>query len=88
MTNREFLFAVANMREAQRDYFRTRDSAILRAAIAAEREVDEEILRRKEAILAAERDALCLTCALKDGCAYITQETCPRRILIAMGEEA
>ena len=48
MTAREFFYLVANMRQAQNDYFRTRDPMILRACKAIEREVDEEIARVKD----------------------------------------
>lgn len=43
MTGKQFFWAVAQMRAAQRAYFATRDPHTLRAAIAAEREIDAEI---------------------------------------------
>lgn len=43
MTPREFIFKVAQMRQAQKDYFNTRSPQILRAAIRLEREVDNEL---------------------------------------------
>lgn len=48
MTPREFFYLVSNMREAQRNYFKKRDQAILRACRRLENEVDEEIRRVKE----------------------------------------
>ena len=55
MNAREFYYLVKQMREAQRDYFRTRDQKTLRAARALEGDVDREI-KRTEAILAARGD--------------------------------
>lgn len=51
MNSREFFFAVANMRAAQRSYIETRDPASLRAAIMAEKEIDDEIARVKTIIV-------------------------------------
>lgn len=48
MTSREFFWLVANMRDAQRTYFRTRDQKDLRRCKATEGEVDEEIYRVKK----------------------------------------
>lgn len=48
MNAREFFYLVANMRQTQNEYFRTRDPMVLRACKAIEREVDEEIARVKE----------------------------------------
>lgn len=45
MNSREFFYLVKRMRQAQRDYFKTRDSQVLRLARALEGEVDKEILR-------------------------------------------
>lgn len=47
MTAREFFYLVAQMREAQNDYFRERDQHTLRRARALEIEVDKEIARVK-----------------------------------------
>lgn len=57
MTAREFFYLVSQMREAQRDYFKTRDQAILRRAMALEGDVDAEIFRVKAIIAAEEREA-------------------------------
>ena len=48
MNAREFFYLVANMREAQRNYFATRQQNVLRAARKLENEVDKEISRVKE----------------------------------------
>ena len=45
MTSREFFFLVAEMRAAQKTYFKTRDPAVFRAARKYENEVDHEIDR-------------------------------------------
>lgn len=45
MTAREFFYLVKQMRQAQREYFRTRSPEKLRAARALEGDVDREILR-------------------------------------------
>lgn len=50
MTSREFFFLVSNMREAQRNYFTTRDRNVFRAARKLENEVDAEIRRVKDII--------------------------------------
>lgn len=55
MTAREFFYLVSQMREAQRDYFKTRDQVILRRARALEGDVDAEIFRVKAIIAADER---------------------------------
>ena len=47
MTPKEFFYAVSNMRDAQKAYFKTRSQSNLRAARAAERSIDEEISRVK-----------------------------------------
>lgn len=52
MNAREFFYAVAEMRRAQREYFRTRDQQTLRACRAMENAIDAEIERVK-AIVAA-----------------------------------
>ena len=48
MTSREFFFLVANMRDAQTKYFKTRDKAVFRAARALENDVDREIRRVRD----------------------------------------
>jgi len=45
MDARAFFYLVKQMREAQRDYFRERDTRSLRRARALEGDVDREILR-------------------------------------------
>lgn len=52
MTSREFFYLVAQMREAQRQYFKEKDQLVFRAARKLENEVDREISRVRE-ILAA-----------------------------------
>lgn len=47
MTPKEFFYAVSQMRAAQKAYFKTRSQSNLRAARAAERSIDEEIIRVK-----------------------------------------
>lgn len=47
MTAREFFYLVAEMREAQRSYFETRDRQVFRACRALENDVDREIRRVK-----------------------------------------
>lgn len=47
MTPKEFFYAVSNMRDCQKAYFKTRSQSNLRAARAAERSIDEEISRVK-----------------------------------------
>lgn len=58
MTAREFFYLVSQMREAQRDYFKTRDQAILRRARALEGDVDAEIFRVKAIIAADEKKTI------------------------------
>lgn len=50
MNAREFFYLVANMRTAQREYFKTRDTRALIRSKDLEREVDEEVRRVKEII--------------------------------------
>lgn len=45
MNAREFFFLVAEMRAAQKTYFKTRDPSVFRAARKYENEVDHEIDR-------------------------------------------
>lgn len=47
MNAREFFYLVAQMRDAQRTYFRTRDQAVFRACRKLETNVDVEINRVK-----------------------------------------
>lgn len=45
MTAREFFYLVAQMRAAQKEYFKSREQLTLRAARKLETEVDKEIDR-------------------------------------------
>lgn len=45
MTPKEFFYLVAQMRSAQKQYFKTRDQLSFRAARALENDVDREISR-------------------------------------------
>ena len=54
MNAREFFYLVAQMRTAQKEYFSDRSQQNLKRSIVLEREVDEEIRRVKELILAHE----------------------------------
>lgn len=45
MNAKEFFYLTAQMREAQRDYFKSRDPLVLRAARKLEGEIDREIKR-------------------------------------------
>lgn len=45
MNAREFFYMVAEMREAQKAYFETKDKYVFRAARKLENEVDKEIRR-------------------------------------------
>ena len=45
MDKREFFFTVAQMREAQKAYFKTRDPNVFRAARKLENIIDAEIAR-------------------------------------------
>ena len=56
MNAEAFFYLVAEMREAQNNYFKTRTNASFRAARALENDVDREI-RRVKAILTARDDA-------------------------------
>lgn len=51
MTSREFFYLVAQMRTAQKAYFKNRAPHVLRAALKLESEVDKEI-ERVHAVLA------------------------------------
>ncbi len=48
MTAREFFDLVSDMREKQREYFRTRSLSVLSESKALERRVDDEIRRVKQ----------------------------------------
>lgn len=48
MNHREFFYLVANMREAQKAYFKNRQQNVLRAAKKLEQEVDAEITRVRQ----------------------------------------
>lgn len=48
MTAQEFFEKVAEMRKAQKDYFKTRDVGALKTAKQLEREIDAEIKRIEE----------------------------------------
>ncbi len=50
MNSREFFYLVAQMRSAQKEYFRTREQLILRAARKLENEVDKEIERVRKIV--------------------------------------
>lgn len=50
MNSREFFYLVAQMREAQKAYFKSRDQVVLRAARKLENEVDKEIDRVREIV--------------------------------------
>lgn len=50
MNAKEFFYLVAQMREAQKTYFETRDRTVFRAARALENDVDREIKRVREII--------------------------------------
>lgn len=56
MTYREFFFAVAAMRTAQTEYFKTRDQMKLRAARAMEGEIDRYITQVKDQLRARGED--------------------------------
>lgn len=47
MTAKEFFYLVANMRQAQKNYFSTHDRRAFLAARALENDVDREIARVK-----------------------------------------
>lgn len=58
MTPKEFFYAVSNMRDAQKAYFKTRSQSNLRAARAAERSIDEEITRVKNILYEMEHKTI------------------------------
>lgn len=51
MNAKEFFYLVAEMREAQKAYFETRDSRVFRACRALENDVDREIRRVREIVV-------------------------------------
>lgn len=57
MDPKTFFYKVAEMREAQKDYFRTRSSIVLSKSKALEREIDAEITR-VNAILAGKHTSV------------------------------
>ena len=57
MTAKEFFYHVAEMRECQKAYFKTRDLAVLRAARKLENEIDKEIERVRDIVNANPEDA-------------------------------
>lgn len=50
MTPREFFYTVAEMREAQKAYFKTKDPMVFRAARKLENIIDHEIQRVREIV--------------------------------------
>lgn len=56
MTAKEFFYLVAQMRQAQREYFASRDQRKLRACRALEGDVDREIHRVKDILQQQEHD--------------------------------
>ena len=50
MNAREFFYMVAEMRQAQKAYFETKDRHVFRAARKLENEVDKEIRRVREVV--------------------------------------
>lgn len=50
MNAREFFYLVAQMREAQKAYFATRDQKVFRSCRALENDVDREIQRVREIV--------------------------------------
>lgn len=50
MNAKEFFYLTAQMREAQKAYFKSRDPLTLRAARKLENEVDAEIIRVREIV--------------------------------------
>lgn len=56
MTPKEFFFLVAQMREAQKAYFRSRDPLVFRSCRALENDVDREIRRVTEIVNRLEKE--------------------------------
>lgn len=57
MDARAFFYLVAEMREAQKAYFETRDRVVFRAARALENDVDREIRRVREIVNKQEQNS-------------------------------
>lgn len=57
MTPKEFFYLVAQMREAQTTYFKTRDRLVFRAARKLENEVDKEIQRVRQIVNEQDEDS-------------------------------
>ena len=55
MDAKQFIFKVDEMRKAQKDYFRKRDSYCLATAKRLEKEVDDQLETLKEEILCGPR---------------------------------
>lgn len=55
MTAKEFFYLTAQMREAQKAYFKTRDHNVFRACRRLENEVDAEIKRVRQLLNSSER---------------------------------
>lgn len=55
MNSREFFYLVAQMRQAQIEYFKTRSPLVFRAARKLENDVDREIHRVRTIIAAQEQ---------------------------------
>ena len=71
MTDKAFRVLVAEMRRLQKEYFKTRDTAVLKVAKGLEYQVDEALKGndfngRNLAILAGERAANAVIVELKD----------------------
>ncbi len=58
MNAREFFYLVAQMRSAQKEYFRSRDQLALRAARKYENMIDAEIERVRQIVSESESTAL------------------------------
>lgn len=56
MTPREFFYTVAEMREAQKAYFKTKDPGVFRAARKLENIIDTEIRRVREIVNAVDHE--------------------------------
>lgn len=54
MTSLEFFYLVANMRDAQRKFFQTRERGVFLAARALENQVDHEIAKGRAFLLELE----------------------------------
>lgn len=54
MNHKDFFYMVAQMREAQKAYFKTHDPNVFRAARKLENEIDKEIERVRQVIAGAQ----------------------------------